>query len=196
MARELGVRNLTAFKLESEGTYGTAITLRNCVSLNTTNNYKEIEYYSDCTTEHSSATLQNVDVEIEMSSAMGLKLLAELTGQEYSNGKMATVVGGVVPQFALAYEVLMDDNTTRRRVLYNCNLRKEEQSNETESEGETWTFAGKSLPIAIGDKQYVDLWMSESEINAISEPETKAKYVAEYAKFFTSVVMPGEPVGV
>ena len=42
-------------------------------------------------------------------------------------------------------------------------------------------------------KQYVDLWMSESEINAIVEPETKAKYVAEYAKFFTSVIMPGEP---
>ena len=35
--------------------------------------------------------------------------------------------------------------------------------------------------------------MSESEINAIVEPETKAKYVAEYAKFFTSVIMPGAP---
>ena len=128
-----------------------------------------------------------------MSSNMGLKLLAELTGLEYANGKMATVIGGVVPQFALAYEILMDDNTTRRRVLYNCNLRKEEQSNETESEGEEWTFTGKSLPVEIEGKQYVDLWMSESEINAIVEPETKAKYVAEYAKFFTSVIMPGAP---
>lgn len=193
MARELGVRKLTAFKLESEGAYGSAITLKNCVSLNTTNNYKEIEYYSDCTTEHSSATLQNVDVEIEMSSAMGLKLLAELTGLEYSNGKMAGIVGAVVPQFALAYEVLMDDNTTRRRVLYNCNLRKEEQTNETESEGEVWNFVGKALPVEIEGEQYVDLWMSESEINAIVEPETKAKYVTEYGKFFTSVIMPGEP---
>ena len=193
MARELGVRKLTAFKLESIGTYGNAIPLKNCVSLNTTNNYKEREYYSDCTTEHSSATLQNVDVEIEMSSAMGLKLLAELTGLEYSNGKMAGIVGAVVPQFALAYEVLMDDNTTRRRVLYNCNLRKEEQTNETESEGEVWNFVGKALPVEIEGEQYVDLWMSESEINAITEPETKAKYVAEYAKFFTSVIMPGEP---
>ena len=193
MPRELGVRKLTAFKLESEGTYGSAIPLKNCVSLKTTNNYTEIEYYSDCTTEHSSATLQNVEVEVVMSSNMGLKLLAELTGLEYSNGKMATVIGGVVPQFALAYEILMDDNTTRRRVLYNCNLRKEEQSNETESEGEEWTFTGKSLPVEIEGKQYVDLWMSESEINAIVEPETKAKYVAEYDKFFTSVIMPGEP---
>ena len=192
MARELGVRNLTAFKREGES-YGQAVRLKNCVSLNTTNNYNEREYYSDCTTEHSSATLQNVDVEIEMSSSMGLKLLAELTGQEYANGKMATVVGAVVPQFALAYEVLMDDNTTRRRVLYNCNLRKEEQSNETESEGETWTLVGKALPIDINGKEYVDLWMGESEINAIVDADTKAKYKKEFNEFFTKVIMPGEP---
>lgn len=191
MARELGVRKLTAFKLEAGGTYGSAIALKNCVSLNTTNNYTEIEYYSDCTTEHSAATLQNVDVEIEMSSSMGLKLLADLTGNEYANGKMATVVGGVMPQMALAYEILMDDNTTRRRVLYSLNLRKEEQSNETESEGETWTLVGKALPVEIEGKQYVDLWMSESEIEAITEPGDKSKAQAEYAKFFTSVVLPG-----
>lgn len=195
MPRELGVRKLTAFKLENEGTYGSALPLKNCVSLKTTNSYKEIEYYSDCTTEHSSAILQYVEVEMIMSSNMGLELLAKLTGLEYDNGKMAGVVGSVVPQFALAYEVLMDDNTTRRRVLYNCNLRKEEHSNETESEGEEWTFTGKALPVEIEDKQYIDLWMSESEINAIKEPETKNKYVAEYAKFFTSVIMPGEPTG-
>lgn len=189
MARELGVRNLTAFKLESEGRYGSPIALKNCVSLNTTNNYTEIEYYSDCTTEHSSATLQNVDVEIEMSSAMGLKLLAELTGMEYTNGKMATVVGGVMPQMALAYEILMDDNTTRRRVLYSLNLRKEEQSNETESEGETWTLVGKSLPIEINGKKYVDLWMSEAEIAAMTQGKEEAQ--AEYASFFEEVVLPG-----
>ena len=191
MARELGVRNLTAFKLESSGTYGTAIPLKNCVSLDTKNNYKELEYYSDCTTEHSSATLQNVDVELEMSSAMGLKLLAELTGQEYSNGKMATLVGGVVPQIALAYEILMDDDTTRRRVLYSLNLRKEEQSNETESEGQTFSFVGKALPVEINGKKYVDLIMGESDIEAIESPEEKASAKAEYAKFFTTVVLPG-----
>ena len=194
MPRELGVRKLTAFKLENEGTYGSALPLKNCVSLKTTNSYKEIEYYSDCTTEHSASILQYVDVEMVMSSSMALKLLAELTGLEYANGKMAGVVGSAVPQFALAYEVLMDDNTTRRRVLYNCNLKKEEQSNESESEGEEWTFTGKALPVEIEDKQYVDLWMSESEINSIVESETKAKYVAEYNKFFTTVIMPGEPV--
>lgn len=193
MPRELGVRKLTAFPLETEGTYGEAIPLNNCVSLKTTNNYKKIEYYSDCTTEHSSAILQYIEVEMVMSSNMGLKLVAELTGLEYENGKMAGVIGSVVPQFALAYEVLMDDNTTRRRVLYNCNLRKEEQTNETESEGEVWNFVGKALPVEIEGEQYVDLWMSESEINAIVEPETKAKYVTEYGKFFTSVIMPGEP---
>ena len=191
--RELGVRKLHAFKKESEGTYGSAIPLKNCVSLKTTNEYTEREYYSDCTTEHSSSVLKSVEIELVMSSNMGLKLLAELTGQEYANGKMATIVSSEVPQFALAYEVLMDDDTTRKRVLYNCNLRKEEHSNETESEGEEWTFTGTALPVEINDKQYVDLWMSESEINAISDPETKAKYQAEYNKFFTTVIMPGEP---
>ena len=43
MPRELGVRKLTAFPLETEGTYGEAIPLNNCVSLKTTNNYKKIE---------------------------------------------------------------------------------------------------------------------------------------------------------
>lgn len=190
MARELGAKNLTAFNLTGSGTYGTAIPLKNCVSINTTNNYKEIEYYSDCTTEYSSANLQNVDVEIEMSSDMGLKLLAELTGQEYSNGKMATLIGGTVPQIALAYEILMDDNTTRRRVLYSLNLRKEEQSNETESEGEVWTFKGKALPVEINGKQYVDLWMSESEIETITPPDEKESAKAEYESFFESVVLP------
>ena len=192
MARELGVKNLTAFKIEEGGRYGTAIPLKNCVSLNTTNNYKEIEYSSDCSTEYSAAALQNVDVEIEMSSGMGLKLLAELTGLEYVNGKMATNVGGVMPQMALAYEILMDDNTVRRRVLYSLNLRKEEQSNETESEGETWTLKGKALPVNINGKQYVDLWMSESEIAALSTGKVEAQ--AEFNKFFTTVVMPGQAV--
>ena len=193
MPRELGVRKLTAFPLETEGTYGEAIPLNNCVSLKTTNNYKKIEYYADCTTEHSSAILQYIEVEMVMSSNMGLKLVAELTGLEYENGKMAGVIGSVVPQFALAYEVLMDDNTTRRRVLYNCNLRKEEHSNETESEGEEWTLSGKALPVEIEGKQYVDLWMSESEIEAIVEPDIKTKYKAEYEKFFKTVIKPGEP---
>ena len=189
MARETGVRKLTAFPLENNGRYGTAIPLKNCVALNTTNNYKEIEYYSDCTTEHSSATLQSVEISLEISSAMALDLVAKLTGQESANGKVATVVGAVVPQFALAYEILMDDNTTRRRVIYNCNLRKEEKANETESEGQIFTFVGKGLPVEIEGKQYVDLMMSESEIEAMVEGKEQAK--AEYAKFFTEVIKPG-----
>lgn len=188
MSRELGVRNLTAFKLD-KGSYGEPIALKHCVALNTTNNYKEIEYYSDCTTEHSSATLQSIEISLEMSSAMGLDLVAQLTGQESANGKVATVVGAVVPQFALAYEILMDDNTSRRRVIYNCNLRKSEQANETESDGGTFTFEGKGLPVEIDGKQYVDLMMSEAEIEAMVEGKEQAK--AEYAKFFTEVIKPG-----
>ena len=196
MARETGVKNLTAFPLESIGTYGSAIPLKNCVSLNTTNNYTEISYNSDCTVEYSSARLDDVDVEIEMSSNMGYKLLAQLTGMEYANGKASTIVNSVFPQFALAYSIVLDDGTERRRVLYNCNLRKEEQANETDSEGEVWTLSGKALPIEIDGVLYVDTILDQKEINAIVEPDTEAKYQKEFNEFFTKVVMPGEPTGV
>lgn len=196
MARETGVKNLTAFPLESIGTYGSAISLKNCVSLNTTNNYTEISYNSDCTVEYSSARLDDVDVEIEMSSNMGYKLLAQLTGMEYANGKASTIVNSVFPQFALAYSIVLDDGTERRRVLYDCNLRKEEQTNETDSEGEVWTLSGKALPVEIDGVLYVDTILDQKEINAIVEPDTKAKYQKEFNEFFTKVVMPGEPTGV
>ena len=193
MARETGVKNLTAFKKQDSGTYGEAIPMKNCVSLNTTNNYTEISYNSDCTVEYSSAKLDDVDVEIEMSSKMGYKLLAELTGMEYANGKASTIVDSVFPQFALAYSIVLDDGTERRRVLYNCNLRKEEQSNETDSEGETWTLTGKALAVEINDKLYVDTILDQKEIESIQEAETKAKYKAEWDTFFTTVIMPGAP---
>lgn len=190
MARELGAKNLTAFKIQSGGTYGTAIPLKNCVSIKSTNNYKEIEHYSDCTTEYSSSNLQNVDVEIEMSSSLGLKLLAELTGQEYANGKMSTVVGGQIPQIALAYSIMMDDGNERRRVLYSLNLKKEEQNNETESEGEIWTFTGKAVPVEINGKEYVETYIDKFDIEAIEDEAEKASAKAEYESFFESVVLP------
>lgn len=192
MARELGVRKLHAFPMESSGSYGEAIQMKNCVTFNTTNNYKEREYYSDCTTENSSATLESVDVEIEMSSSMGYALLAKITAMEYEKGKASTVVGAKIPQFALAYEILMDDGSTRRRVLYNCNLKKDEQSNESESEGETWTLSGKALPVEINGKMYVDTLMSQTEIEALDDPD-KSKYKTEFDKFFEKVVLPGAP---
>ncbi|MDU5262523.1 MAG: hypothetical protein E6176_08855, partial [Clostridium celatum] len=172
------------------------IPLRNCVSLSTTNNYTDISYNSDCTVEYSSARLDDVDVEIGMSSNMGYKLLAQLTGMEYANGKASTIVNSVFPEFALAYSISLDDRTERRRVLYNCNLRKEEQVNETDSEGEVWTLSGKALAVEIDGKLYVDTVLDQKEINAITEPETKAKYQKEFNEFFTKVIMPGEPTGV
>ena len=99
----------------------------------------------------------------------------------------------LIPQFALAYSIVLDDGTERRRVLYNCNLRKEEQSNETDSEGETWTLSGKAIAVEIDGKLYVDTILDQKEIEAIVEPETKGKYKAEFDGFFTQVVMPGTP---
>lgn len=190
--RETGVKNLTAFK-RTGVTYGQAIPMKNCVSLKTTNNYKDISYESDCTIEYASAKLDYVNVEVVMSSAMGYKLLAELTGMEYANGKASTIVDSVFPQFALAYSIVLDDGTERRRVLYNCNLKKDEQSNDTSSEGETWTLSGKALPVEIDGKLYVDTILDQHEIEAISDAGAKAKYQKEFNEFFTTVVKPGQP---
>jgi len=192
MARETGVKNLTAFK-RTGASYGQAIPMKNCVSLKTTNNYKDISYESDCTIEYASARLDYVNVEVVMSSGMGYKLLAELTGMEYKNGKTSTVVDAVFPQFALAYSIVLDDGTERRRVLYNCNLKKDEQSNDTSSEGETWTLSGKALPVEIDGKLYVDTILDQTEIEAIATPDEKAKYKKEFSDFFTKIVMPGTP---
>ena len=192
MARETGVKNLTAFKKESES-YGQAIPMKKCVSLKTTNNYKDISYESDCTIEYASAKLDYVDVEVVMSSAMGYKLLAQLTGMKYKNGKASTIVDAVFPQFALAYSIVLDDGSERRRVLYDCNLKKDEQSNETSSEGETWTLSGKALPVDIDGALYVDTILDQKEIEAIEAPDDKSKYQKEFNEFFTKVIMPGEP---
>lgn len=193
MSRETGVKNLTAFKRNEGTTYGAAIPMKKCVSLKTTNNYKDISYESDCTIEKATSKLDYVDIEIIMSSAMGYSLLAQLTGMKYKNGKASTIVDAVFPEFALAYSIVMDDGTERRRVLYNCNLKKDEQSNETSSEGETWTLSGKALAVEIDDELYVDTILDQKEIEAIADPEEKSKYQKEFNEFFTKVIMPGEP---
>ena len=129
-----------------------------------------------------------------MSSAMGYKLLADLTGMQYKNGKASTIVETIFPKFALAYSIVLDDGTERRRVLYNCNLKKDEQSNETDSEGETWTLSGKALPVEIDGVLYVDTILDQKEIEGIEDPEEKSKYQKEFKEFFSKVVMPGEPI--
>lgn len=121
---------------------------------------------------------------------MGYKLLAELTGMDYVKGKASTVVGAVVPRFALAYSIVLDDETERRRVLYNCNLKKDEQSNETDSEGETWTLSGKALAIEYNNKKHVDCLIDQKEMEALEDGEDKTALKEEWDNFFETVVMP------
>ena len=196
MARELGARNVTAFPFQSGGVYGTAIPLKNCVAINVKNNYDEKEYYSDGGIENSISTLKSADVELEMSSNMPLSTLGKITALNYEYGKLTTGTSSDAPRIALAYEIIMDDDTTRRRVLYNVTLRKEESNNETESDGETFVLNGKAVPIEYGNKRYVDLTMGETDIESMEENEEKTKIKAEYDKFFTKVIFPGAPAEV
>lgn len=190
MARETAAKKVTFFPFQEEtNDFGAPIALINCVSFNTKNNYKEVEYSSDGKVERSSSKLQSVDVEMEMSSSMMPAIMSKITGQVYSKAKLVTRVGTSIPQGAIAYEIEMDDGSYRRRVLYNVNLKKDEQNNTTESDGETYTFSGKAIPFEAIPGQYdVDLLMDSTEVAALTEDDVAIK--TEFENFFTKVVLP------
>lgn len=190
MARETSASKITFFPFQEETSdFGTAVALTNCVGINTKNNYKEIEYSADGKVENSSSRLESADVELEMSSAMMPAIMSKITGQVYNKAKLVTRVGVAIPQGAIAYEIAMDDGSYRRRVLYNVNLRKDEQNNTTDSEGETIKFSGKAIPFeAIEGKYDVDLIMDSTEVAALTEADATIK--TEFESFFTKVVLP------
>lgn len=190
--RELGVRNLTFFPLQPNGDYGTPIKITNTVSLNVTNNYTERSYNSDCKTEYSSSSLQNVSVELEMSTSVPLNILSQITALSYDkNGRLVNKIGTTAPNGALAWEIVMDEgNNLRRRVLYNINLRRENWENETDSEGQTFKLVGTGVSKTFNDEEYIDLTMDSSEINKITVQEDKTKAQGLWNNFFTTVASP------
>lgn len=190
MARETFASKVTFFPFV-DGVFGEPIPLKHCVGFNTKSNYKEIEYSSDGTIEKSSSKIESVDIELEMSTAMGLDTMSKITGQVYENAKQVTRVGQAIQQGAYAYEIAMDDGSYRRRVLYSANLRNDEKNNSTDSEGETVTFTGKAIPFeAIVGFLDVDLTMDSKEVAKSIDEAIKL----EFKNFFTEVVLPPVPV--
>lgn len=192
MARETYASKVTFFPFV-DGVFGEPIPLTNCVGFNTKNNYTDISYSSDGRIEKSSSKLESVDVEMEMSTSMGLDIMSKITGQVYEDCKQVTRVGVTIPQGAYAYEIAMDDGTYRRRVLYNVNLRNDEKNNTTDSEGEVVKFSGKGLPFeAITGYLDTDLTMDSAAVSKSVNEATKL----EFKNFFTEVVLPPVPVGI
>ncbi len=192
MARELGIQKLHAFKILKDGGYDTTpIPLKGAVTFETSGSYKDIEYNSDNTVERSTSILQTLEISLEMSSGtLAVETIAKLTGQEVNGGKIATVIGGEIPSFALAYEIINDEGGLKRRVLYNVNLQRESWSNDTDSDGEVISFTGKAIPIEYNGKKYIDLVMDKAMIEAMEDDTEKNAAQAEWDKWFDEVVMP------
>lgn len=196
MARECGIRKITWFPLlTDEGsapTYGPPLAIKWAVSLETKNNYSEGQYFADSMIEKSVKKISSVDVKMEVSSDLPPVDEAKFTGVGYKDGKKFTRVGQNAPAGALAYEILMDDETVRRRIVYNVGLSKNEQKNSTSEDkidGATFNFEGIGTPLAsTGD---VELIMDEKEVSKLT-PEDPAKI--EFTDFFTKVVMPDQVI--
>lgn len=199
MAREVGISNITFFPLLTDTpagvpTYGEAIKIPWAVDLETENEYSEGSYYADNITENSLQKLAKVNVTMEVSSDTPPALDAKLTGKYHDKARSISSTRQKSPRGAIAYEILMDDDTVRRRVIYNVALTRNSQSNSTvedSMDGKTYTYEGVGIPLQSNSD--VDLVMDQKEVEKyVADTETNtdhAEVQAEWDGFFTDVVL-------
>lgn len=192
MAREVGISKIHFFPMvsdEGQGPkYKAPIHIQWAVNLETEEEYKEGEYYADNIIEKQVRSLLAIGITMEVSSNLPPATEVKITGRGYKNGKKFSRVGQNPISGALAYEIQMDDDTVRRRVIYNTALTRTAQNNatsESEEEGQIFTFEGKGIPLV--STKDVELTMDQKEVEAL--PENTA-VLAEWEAFFTKVVMP------
>lgn len=181
MARELGIRKVTFFPSTDDNKYGSPIPLEWAVSLETKNNYKEKEYKGDMKIERSIKVLESVDITLGVSSTLPPKIESQITGADYEHCMKITKTSTIPVSGALAYEIVMDDSTVRRRCLKYCSLSRDEQKNDVDSEGEVFTFSGKAISDSLDN---VDILMDQKEVEAASD-DSDAK--TAWDNFFTKV---------
>lgn len=199
MAREVGISNITFFPLLTDTpagvpTYGEAIKIPWAVDLETENEYSEGSYYADNITENSLQKLAKVNVTMEVSSDTPPALDAKLTGKYHNKARSISSTRQKSPRGAIAYEILMDDDTVRRRVIYNVALTRNSQSNSTvedSMDGKTYTYDGVGIPLQSNSD--VDLVMDQKEIEAyVKDTEKNTDYAevqTEWDEFFENVVL-------
>ena len=206
MAREVGISNITLFPLQKDDTrnltYDDAakFALPWTVSLETTEEYAESEYYADNIVERSSKILSKIGLLLEVSSDTPPALDAKITGKAHKYGMSINLTGITQPIFAIAYSIMMDDGNERRRVIYKCNLARSGQTNETVSDSvtaQTFTYEGSASALvynnrfdAIMDKKEIDAMPEGNQSGSATEQEAyKAKQAAlnAWKNFFTDV---------
>lgn len=193
MAREIGISNITLFKLTNETatapTYDKAnkISVPWAVNLETTEEYAESEYYADNVVERSSKILSKLSVSLELSSNTPPELDTKITGKTYIKGMAFNDSNAVQPVYALAYEIKMDDGNLRRRVIYKTTLARTGQTNETVSDSVTaQTFTYEGAAAALLKNGRFDMIMDKKEIDALSGSD-KTTAIEAWNNFFTDV---------
>lgn len=171
MARETYPSKVTFFPELEDGSFDEAVKLPWCVKLNVKFNKATKEYKADGRVEKSTTKIESADIELEVSSDLPLEVESKLDGSTYNKGMQITSTTTLPVKGALAYEIAMDDGTCRRRCLHGVTLSKDELNNETESDGETFTYSGKGIGDAAGDIKF-DL--DEKEVTKGADPKIKA----------------------
>ena len=191
MAREKGARKVHFAPLKAN-TYETPISLKWCTSLETENEYTDVQFNGDCTIEYEGKNLDKINITLGISSALPNETLAKICGYDYADGVMSISPESISLNGALLFEVLMSDGTTKRNCIYNASLYKNASSYETDSTGEDaiYEFEGAGIPVEIGGKQYIMIEMSQSDIDAMADEDKKTTAQAKYDSWFETVVLP------
>lgn len=152
MAREIGLSRLTLFELEDQvqATYGSALPVPWVVGVEVSKTISEYSAYADNVAEISGSKEIGAEISIEVSSDMPPKLESAIVGKKYLNGALIATVDDIKKQYGVAWETLMSDGNIRRYFYFNCSFSKDEQSNETVSDGittQTYSLTGKSIPL-------------------------------------------------
>ena len=206
MAREVGISNITLFPLTQDNNLdvvyddASRFALPWAVSLETSEEYAESEYYADNIVERSAKLLSKIGLSLEVSSDTPPALDAKITGKAHKDGMAINLTGTTQPTFAIAYSIMMDDGNERRRVIYKCNLARTGQTNETVSDSvtaQTFTYEGSASALVYNNR--FDAIMDKKEIDAMPDgnqagnPQEQEEYRAKQAalnawtNFFTAV---------
>ena len=102
MAREKGARKVHFAPLKAN-TYETPISLKWCTSLETENEYTDVQFNGDCTIEYEGKNLDKINITLGISSALPNETLAKICGYDYADGVMSISPESISLNGALKY---------------------------------------------------------------------------------------------
>ena len=207
MAREIGISNikLVRFQDNSDITdytavkyyHDSAINVKYAVSLEVENENATGEYYGDNIIEHSVNQLSKMNVTLEVSSQISPEDDARIRGLTPIKGKVGTGIDANPPYYALMYQVKMDDDTVRNKVIYKVKFTRNSHTNATQEdsvEGQTYTYEGVAVPLTYN--KVLDMAMDEAEIMdyiGLPVPPLDADVAEDHLlNFFDRVILPEE----